>query len=164
MSSTGCCQEHQYKRPGQNTTYQQAEKSRTAAETESREAEWSTCQTGFKGVEVGWTPRVETAVRDNSLFLSAAHLLRLWWWATQNKAIGYCFSAALFGIRESGTYSCYSLCAIPSTRSLQAIKAPAGEPHKCAHKLNPLRNLTSHKNSLWQECLGQWRWIRPCSI
>ena len=37
----------------------------SAAETGNREAERSTCQTGFKGVEVGHTPGVKTADRDN---------------------------------------------------------------------------------------------------
>lgn len=51
-----------------------------AAETDNREAEQSTCQTGFKGVEVGHTPAAKTADRDNFLsvcaVLSRAHLPR----------------------------------------------------------------------------------------
>lgn len=52
---------------------------------QNREAEQSTCQTGFKGVEAGHTPEAQTADRDNFLSvyacvccaLSAAHLPRL---------------------------------------------------------------------------------------
>lgn len=47
-----------------------------AAETENREAERSTCQTGFKGVEVGHTPGAKTADRHNFLSLSSLSALR----------------------------------------------------------------------------------------
>lgn len=50
------------------------------AETVHNKAEQSTCQTGFKGVELGHTPEAKTADRQLSLALSLysqTHLPRI---------------------------------------------------------------------------------------